>query len=361
MSLDHPFVQDLSLHRDYADQFRKVIRGKLERHHHLEWAVFEQLHCIQELSSTISHRDWRTLLTIEEPTYPELVWEFYTTFQYRPKAARDSYTVTFRLGGRPRELTIDGVAYAMGIEYHPFSRHEVEVPNPNDWNMDEFYRRIARRTYGCDCFDAGRTTVRTLKPQWHILNLLITRSIVPNVTGSHKIPKRVLYAMYSMGYPDHMLHLGSFVATTFSRCHGKPNYLFCGPVITRLARHFDISFDGLTNSNVRGGSTPLSRDVLHNALLLATDGTRSWVDGLSMPPEEDADLDEDEEDVDYTAEEGDDDDDGGGGGAMDADEPETPLSPPGDLRPRRRSERGESSSGPSRASMASGPSMDFFT
>ncbi|CAL1383217.1 unnamed protein product [Linum trigynum] len=359
MSLDHPFVQDLSLHRDYADKFRKVIRGKLERHHHLEWAVFEQLPCIKELSSAISHRDWRTLLTIEEPTYIELVWEFYTTFQYRPKSARDSYAVTFRLGGRPRELTIDGVAYGMGIEYHPFSRHEVEVPNLTDWNMDEFYRRIARRAYGYDYFDAGQKSVRTLKPQWHILNLLITQSIVPNVTGSHKIPKRVLYAMYSMGDPDHMLHLGSFVATTFSRCHGKPNYLFCGPLITRLARHFDISFDGLTESTIRDGSTPLSRDVLHNALLMATDGTRSWVDGLSMPPEEDADLDEDEEDADYTGEGEEDDDDDGG--AMDADEPEPPLSPPRDLWPRRRLERGESSSGPSVPSMASCPSLDFFT
>ncbi|CAL1356743.1 unnamed protein product [Linum trigynum] len=294
MSLDHPFVQDLRLHRDYADQFRKVIRGKLERHYHLEWVVFEQLHCIQELSSAISHRDWRILLKIEEPAYTELVWEFYTTFQYLPKAARDSYAVTFRLGGRQQQLTIDGVASAMGIQYHPSSRHEIEVPNPTDWYMDEFYQRIARRTYAFDYFDTGQTSVRTLKPQWHILNLLITRFVVPNVTGSHKIPKRVLYAMYSMGDPDHILHLGSFVATTFSRCHGKPNHLFCGPLITRLARHFDISFDELTDSTARGGSAPLSRDVLHNALLLATDGTRSWVDGLSMPPEEDAGLDEDE-------------------------------------------------------------------
>ncbi|CAL1401908.1 unnamed protein product [Linum trigynum] len=136
--------------------------------------------------------------------------------------------------------------------------------------------------------------------------------------------------MYSMGYPEHMLHLGSFVATTFSRCHGKPNHLFCGPLITRLARHFDIDFEGLTDSSARGGSTPLSRNVLHNALLLAIDGTRSWVDGLSLSPEEDADLDEDEEDDNYSCGEEDDDDDDGG--AMDADEPEPPLSPPGDLQ-----------------------------
>ncbi|CAL1412054.1 unnamed protein product [Linum trigynum] len=243
----------------------------------------------------------------------------------------------------------------MGIQYHPFSRHEVKVLNPTDWNQDAFYRQIARGAYGYDYFYAGQTSVRTLKPQWHILNLLITRSIVPNVTGSHKTPKPVLYAMYLMGYPEHMLHLGSFVATTFSRCHGKPNHLFCGPLTTRLARHFDIDFEGLTNSSARGDSTPLSRDVLHNALLLTTDGTRSWVDGLSMPPEEDEDLDEDEEDDDYSGGEEDD------GGAMDADEPEPPLSPPGDLQPRRRPERGESYSDPFGLSMASGPSMDFCT
>ncbi|CAL1411011.1 unnamed protein product [Linum trigynum] len=360
MSLDHQFVQGLSQHPEYADQFRAVTRGKLERHHHLEWAVFEQLHCMQELTAAISHRDWRTLLAIEEPTYTELVWEFYTTFQYNSKAARDSSAVRFRLGGYPRELTIDGLASALGIQYHPSSRHVIEVPNPTDWNMDLFYSQIARRTYAFDYFDAGQTYVCTLKPQWHILNFLITRSIVPNVTGSHKIPKRVLYAMFSMRDPDHMLHLGSFVATTFSRCHGKPNHLYCGPLITRLAHHFNISFQGLTDSSARGGSTPLSREVLHNALLLATDGTRTWVDGLSLPPDEDVDLDDDEEDADYSGAEEDADDDDDDGGAMDADEPEPPLSPPGDLRPRRRSGRGESSSGPSGLSAASGLSMDFF-
>ncbi|CAL1400841.1 unnamed protein product [Linum trigynum] len=359
MSLDHQFVQGLSLHPEYADQFRAVTRGKLERHHHLEWAVFEQLHCMQELTAAISHRDWRTLLAINEPTYTELVWEFYTTFKYDSKAAQDSSAVRFRLGGYPRELTIDGLASALGIQYHPSSRHVIEVPNPTNWNMDLFYSQIARRTYAFDYFDAGQTYVRTLKPQWHILNLLITRSIVPNVTDSHKIPKRVLYAMFSMRDPDHMLHLGSFVATTFSRCHGKPNHLNCGSLITHLARHFNISFQGLTDSSARGGSTPLSREVLHNALLLATDGTRTWVYRLSLPPDEDVDLDDDEEDADYSSAEEDEDDDDGG--AMDADEPEPPLSPPGDLRPRRRPERGKSSSGPSGPSMASGPSMDFFT
>ncbi|CAL1411937.1 unnamed protein product [Linum trigynum] len=189
-----------------------------------------------------------------------------------------------------------------------------------------------------DYFDAGLTHVSTLKPQWHILNLLITRSIFTNATGSHKILKRVLYAMYSMGDPDHMFHLGSFVATTFSPCHGKSNHLFCGPLITRLARHFEIDFEGLTDATARGGSTPLRWEVLHNALLLASDGARSWVDGLSLPPEEDADLDEDEEDEDYTDEDEAEDGDGDGG-AMDADEPEPPLSLQGDLQPRRRSER----------------------
>ncbi|CAL1389433.1 unnamed protein product [Linum trigynum] len=177
-----------------------------------------------------------------------------------------------------------------------------------------------------DYFDTGQTYVCTLKPQWHILNMLITHSIVPNATGSHKIPKRVLYAMYSMGYLEHMLHLGSFVANTISRCHEKPNHLFYGPLITRLARHFEIDLEGLTDASARGGSTPLSQEVLRNALLLDCNGARSWVDGLSLPPEEDADLDEDENDDDYTSEEGDDDDDDDGG-AMEADEPEPPLSP----------------------------------
>ncbi|CAL1401687.1 unnamed protein product [Linum trigynum] len=124
------------------------------------------------------------------------------------------------------------------------------------------------------------------------------------------------------GDPDHLLHLGYFVATTFARCHSKPTYIFCGPLITRLACHFEIDFEGLNNATKHDGSSPLSKDVLHNALLLASTKAGEWVDGFSMPPV----VDEDAEDDDYYTKEEDsaDDDDDDDGGAMDIDEPEPP-------------------------------------
>ncbi|CAL1391327.1 unnamed protein product [Linum trigynum] len=88
MSLDHPFMQGLRLNPEYADQYRRVINGVFHRHHHLVWGVFQQLHCMDGIAATISHPQWRTLLSIEDSTYTELVWEFYSTFQYRPKAER---------------------------------------------------------------------------------------------------------------------------------------------------------------------------------------------------------------------------------------------------------------------------------
>ncbi|CAL1381433.1 unnamed protein product [Linum trigynum] len=96
------------------------------------------------------------VMALEHSVYTKLVWEFYTTFRYRSKEARDFPTdVTFRLGGSPRQMSINGLAFSLGIQYHPYSRHEVKIPHPKDWNQDEFYRRIARRAYGMDYFDAG--------------------------------------------------------------------------------------------------------------------------------------------------------------------------------------------------------------
>ncbi|CAL1360916.1 unnamed protein product [Linum trigynum] len=112
------------------------------------YQLLEQLHYLNEISTAISHQDWRTLLTIEDPTYTELVWDFYTTFHYHPKAAMDSLAVTLRLGGRQRQLIIDGLAYAMGIQYHPFSHHEVEIPNPSDWKMAKCNHLLKRSIAG---------------------------------------------------------------------------------------------------------------------------------------------------------------------------------------------------------------------
>ncbi|CAL1368721.1 unnamed protein product [Linum trigynum] len=79
----------------------------------------------------------------------------------------------------------------------------------------------------------------------------------------------------------------------------------------------------LPGATEHGSSSPLSRDVLHNTLLLPYAEAGDWVDGLSMPPIEDKD---DEDDDDYIGEKDDDaDDNDDDDGAMDADEPEPPL------------------------------------
>ncbi|CAL1354971.1 unnamed protein product [Linum trigynum] len=90
MYLDHPYVQGLRLHPDYADQFRRVLNGVFHWHHHLVWGVIYQLHCLDEIAATISHPHWQVLLCTHDSTCTELVWEFYSTFQYRPKASRES-------------------------------------------------------------------------------------------------------------------------------------------------------------------------------------------------------------------------------------------------------------------------------
>ncbi|CAL1407003.1 unnamed protein product [Linum trigynum] len=131
MSLAHAYMQDLRLHPDFAGQYAKVINGVFHRHHHLEFDIFHQLHCMREIVAAISHPHWTVPLSASDSTYIELVWDFYSTFKYRCKASRHSTTsVTFRLGGQMREMSLDGLAHALGsITTHtPTTTRKFPIP-----------------------------------------------------------------------------------------------------------------------------------------------------------------------------------------------------------------------------------------
>ncbi|CAL1395106.1 unnamed protein product [Linum trigynum] len=196
---------------------------------------------------------------------------------------------------------MDGLTGALGLNFYLVFAHMKDSSNPTDKQVDSFYRQICRSELAQMGFDAGQTNVTTLGPLWHIDNLLLTRSGFPSVSTSHKLTKRVPYCMYTMLLGFHPMHLGSLVMNTFYKFH-------LGPLITRPACHFMVDLVGLTDINDWFDSFCFDRDILHNANLLAQADGNEWVDGLSLPPKDHEEYDDDGEKNDDADNDDDDDD-----------------------------------------------------
>ncbi|CAL1389738.1 unnamed protein product [Linum trigynum] len=99
---------------------------------------------------------------------------------------------------------------------------------------------------------------------------MLTRPVYPSVTSSHK---NALYHIYSMTKSNANLHLGSMVAKIFAKSAKHPRHLFCGALVTMLARKLRISLSGLTDISSTVGYFYLTRDVIFNqGLLMEADG-----------------------------------------------------------------------------------------
>ncbi|CAL1368897.1 unnamed protein product [Linum trigynum] len=91
----------------YLDQLsitqRHLLRNLRNRtiaeHLHLDFEVFEALHARPQMEAVVRPYGWRRLLTLAEPTYQELVWEFYASFHHSSKGSADhADAVQFTLG-----------------------------------------------------------------------------------------------------------------------------------------------------------------------------------------------------------------------------------------------------------------------
>ncbi|CAL1359702.1 unnamed protein product [Linum trigynum] len=116
---------------DFLDQLNIIQRHKLRKlrtrsiaeHHHLDWEVFEELHARPPMEAAVRSPAWRRFLTLAEPTYKELVLEFYATFTHNQRGNSDhSNAVQFTLGGVEHSLSYWEFANALqpnrrGLEF----------------------------------------------------------------------------------------------------------------------------------------------------------------------------------------------------------------------------------------------------
>ncbi|CAL1401788.1 unnamed protein product [Linum trigynum] len=282
-NLRHQFVQDLRK-GPHQDRFKNVLACKFGQHHCWSKRELEKLNCYKHLSSIVTNRYWRRLLSIREKVYHELVLELYTTFKHAAmKDWKDGEAVQFRLGGEPRSMSYNELATALGLGMVDDRDYIIELLEPEGVNFGTPYTRLARR--GQLPFRAGKTKASTLQLDNRILHHMLAKSYTPASDSVSAITKRAMYRIQSMRQRDHPLHLGSVVARTFDKSASELKKLHCTPLITRLAAYFQISLQGCTE---QGDTSAFGRFTISKMHLIREVRGVMWIEGFPQPqiPEE---------------------------------------------------------------------------
>ncbi|CAL1412410.1 unnamed protein product [Linum trigynum] len=88
---------------------------------------------------------WQRLLTLAEPTYKELVWEFYATFHHNSKGNSDhADAVQFTLGGVAHSLSYWEFANAVRLNSRTAGMPplHLDLSDPTDFASQAYFQSI---------------------------------------------------------------------------------------------------------------------------------------------------------------------------------------------------------------------------
>ncbi|CAL1389224.1 unnamed protein product [Linum trigynum] len=232
---------------------------------HLDFEVFEAFHARPQMEAVVRPYGWRRFLTLAEPTYKELVWEFYATFHHNSKGNSDhADAVQFTLGGVAHSLSYWEFANALRLNSRESGGRplHLDLSDPSDFASQAYFQRICLANHVDEEYVSSQTRASLLRPEWRILNHLLTQSYTPSKGSANRVTLRTLWLMHSMGLSEDTIQLGSVLARTFTKAAASQSRnLVCGPVITALARHYGVDYTGMT---LVQGPTPLSEATLRH-------------------------------------------------------------------------------------------------
>ncbi|CAL1382873.1 unnamed protein product [Linum trigynum] len=264
---------------------RNLRHRNIAEHLHLDWEVFEAIHARPQMEAVVRTYGWRRLLTLAEPTYKELVWEFYATFHHNSKGNSDhADAVQFTLGGVEHSLSYWEFANALDLNSReaggPTLR--LDLSDPTNFASQAYFQRICLPNNADEEYVASQTRAALLRPEWRILNHLLCTSYTPSKGSSNRVTLRTLWFMDAMGRSEDTIHLGFVLARTFTKAASSTTRsLVCGPVITALARRYGVDYTGMP---LVRGPTPLSEATLRHQHMVARHGRVHWIAGLPQPP-----------------------------------------------------------------------------
>ncbi|CAL1380974.1 unnamed protein product [Linum trigynum] len=277
----------------YLDQLsitqRHLLRAIRNRtfaeHLHLDFEVFEALHAMPQMEVVVRPYGWQRLLTLAEPTYKELVWEFYETFHHNSKGNSDhADAVQFTLDGVEHSLSYWEFANALRLNSRESGGRplRLDLSDPSDFASQAYFQRICLPNHVDEEYVASQTRASLLRPEWRILNHLLTQSYTPSEGSANRVTLRTLWLMHSMGLSEDTIQLGSVLARTFTKAAASQSRnLVCGPVITALARHYGVDYTGMT---LVQGPTLLNEATLRHQHMVSRHGRVHWIAGLPQLP-----------------------------------------------------------------------------
>ncbi|CAL1354723.1 unnamed protein product [Linum trigynum] len=231
-------------------KLRNLRDRSIAEHFHLDWEVFEELHARPQMEAAVRSPAWQRLLTLAEPTYKELVWEFYATFHHNSKGNSDhADAVQFTLGGVEHSLSYWEFANALRLNSRAAGRPplRLDLSDPTDFACQAYFQSICLPDSVDEEYVASQTRAALLRPKWRILNHLMCTSYTPSQGSSNRVTLRTLWLLHAMGRSEDTIQLGFVLAQTFTKATiSTTRSLICGPVITALARNYGVDYTGMT-------------------------------------------------------------------------------------------------------------------
>ncbi|KAF5808039.1 hypothetical protein HanXRQr2_Chr04g0140881 [Helianthus annuus] len=226
---------------------------------------------------------WSRLFQLAmEDSYPELTYEFCSTFTYAPHPADyvedplfPVHEVTFRLAGQQFEMSVREFAVHTGLYTEPeldTDLYTQAVTMMDRQTLISFWRAISRVPFGKSWQKA--TTI--VDPLYRYLHQVIASTIVPRGSSKEKVNLSDLFFLYCLlrrQLCDLAASLAEYFATAYHR--QLRGFLHTGSFITAIARSLGIvpELDPLL-------SDPVPSSRLGRASVSAMQITRTFDFGL---------------------------------------------------------------------------------
>lgn len=233
----HEFLQFTEIHHQLRYQTIKDVEVKAINS--IDWnqaKTFDPANRLAELLPPDT--PWRRFFDILEPSFDELVYEFWSTFYY---THYPEPTIAFRLVGRDFQMSLTEFALRMGI----YTKEEVSLPIYTNalirvpQNMRDYWHIHARVKWR-----KINDSKMFLDPLRQYVHRVIANTIRGRATNLRRVSSIDLFYMYSIfeKVPCNIVHS---LATYFElyKLKRTPKNLMGGSYITRLAKSLGVLDD----------------------------------------------------------------------------------------------------------------------
>ncbi|GKB56315.1 hypothetical protein Tco_0912501, partial [Tanacetum coccineum] len=273
-----------------SSQEISIEEKELLAHHNLEQEFFNSIS-----TDPFSGPQWGNLFRINEPTYRELVREFFALFNFdvSPSRCNPSHLgIRFRLEGEQREISLLEFGWRIGLYSQGQSMENTTLCRLRDCNtvredrlLMEFWPRI-----GNGMFNVRNTKVASIRdPRVKLAHRCIATTIAARKETTHRITKIDLYYLYCIYTPEVACNIPYWLAKYFKGMREK-NLIYGGMLVTRIARSFGL----LTNEWRSALSVEPQPHVFKKKSLIAMGVVMELHGGVCVWPEAMAEEEEDD-------------------------------------------------------------------